>query len=307
MNLWGYDTTFAQIRTQAKAFGERLGGLRGKSRYREPCTTAQRGMRECLRVVVYDCALMQGYTKRTFGAPDDSQRRIQHDVYERGAGPPIVLIQELPGIGPETLRLADKLVSAGYRVVLPHLFGPLGHTSPINVLRVFCMRREFAVFAGNASSPIVNWLRALCRDVRSSAKVRGVGVIGMCLTGNFALTLMGDESVLAAVASQPSLPFAAQSSLHMSAHEIEATRRRLDVTGPMLGFRFAGDVICTARKFDAIQAAFNHDAGRVRLETLPGRGHAVLTHDFVDETGHPTHAALRSVIAYFDRRLKAQE
>jgi dienelactone hydrolase len=123
--------------------------------------------------------------------------------------------RRLPGIGPETLRLADKLVSAGYRVVLPHLFGPLGRTSPANIVRVFCMRREFAVFARNDSSPIVDWLRALCRDVRSSAKVRGVGVIGMCLTGNFALTLMGDESVLAAVAAQPSLPFAAQSSLHI--------------------------------------------------------------------------------------------
>lgn len=254
---------------------------------------------------------MQGFTKRMFaaaircrGAEPGRAHEVVHDVYERGAGPPIVLIQELPGIGEETLRLADKLVAAGYRVVLPHLFGPLGHTSPANLLRVFCMRREFAVFASDESSPIVDWLRALCRDVRSSAKVPGVGVIGMCLTGNFALTLMGDESVLAAVASQPSMPFAKQRSLHMSAQEIGATRARLETNGPMLSFRFARDPICRAAKFAAIDAAFNQGKERVRLETLPGAGHAVLTRDFVDEAGHPTHAALQSVLAYFERRLK---
>lgn len=254
---------------------------------------------------------MQGFTKRNFAAPvrrrgaeQGREHAVAHDVYERGAGPPVVVIQELPGIGEETLRLADKLVVAGYRVALPHLFGPLGRTAPLNVLRLFCMRREFAAFASDESSPIVDWLRALCRNLRESAGARGVGVIGMCLTGNFALTLMGDENVLAAVASQPSLPFAKQRSLHMSPQEIEATRARIDTAGPMLSFRFARDGICTAAKFDAIDAAFNRDAERVRLETLPGRGHAVLTHDFVDEAGHPTHTALQSVIAYFDRRLK---
>src|SRR5262245_55913851 len=143
---------------------------------------------------------MEGYTRRSFRAAITAEHFAEHDVYERGQGPPIVLIQELPGIGQETLRLADALIAAGYRVVLPHLFGPLGRTATAgNLLRGLCMRREFHLFASNASSPIVNWLRALCQAVRDSANVRGVGVIGMCLTGNFAITLMGDDSVLAAV------------------------------------------------------------------------------------------------------------
>ena len=59
-----------------------------------------------------------------------------------------MIIQELPGIGPETLRLADEFVAAGFTVVLPHLFGPLGKTDLAgNMLRVLCMRREFRLFA----------------------------------------------------------------------------------------------------------------------------------------------------------------
>ncbi len=243
---------------------------------------------------------MDGYEKRPFSAQLRDGGQLEHDVYARGAGPPIVLIQELPGIGQETLRLADKLNAAGYRVVLPHLFGPLGRTAtPANLLRVLCMRREFHLFTSRASSPIVDWLRALCRALRERAQVPGVGVIGMCLTGNFALTLIGDENVLAAVAAQPALK-----SMQMAAEEVAATRARLDAIGPMLGFRFAGDRICTARKFAAIDAAFNDDKERVRLHTLPGDEHAVFTIDFVDQAGHPTHEALKQVLTYFDARLK---
>jgi len=250
---------------------------------------------------------LPGYESRAFSAPLRNGRPVTHDVYERGDGPPVVLIQELPGIGPETLRLADRLVAAGYRVILPHLFGPLGRVSMLgNFARVFCMRREFHLFARQESSPVVDWLRALCRDVRPPADGGGVGVIGMCLTGNFAITLMADDSVLAAVASQPSLPLGAQGALHMSAGETQAARLRLDQHGPMLAFRFAGDRGCTAAKFDRIAETFNDgQKDRVQLTTLPGDGHSVLTLHFVDEDGHPTRAALQSVLDYFDATLKS--
>jgi dienelactone hydrolase len=247
---------------------------------------------------------MDGYTQRSFQAPLSEGPSVTHDVYERGEGPPVVLVQELPGIGPETLRLADRLVAAGHRVVLPHLFGPLGRVSILgNLGRVFCMRRELQLLARNRSSPIVEWLRALCRDVRDQRGVRGVGVIGMCLTGNFAITLMADDSVLAAVASQPSLPPAPLRGLHMSASEIQAARVGLTAKGSMLAFRFAGDRLCTAKKFAALASAFNDGEERIRLVTLPGPGHSVLTLDFVDEQGHPTREALEAVLEYFGRRL----
>ncbi len=243
---------------------------------------------------------MLGWEKHVFAAQLRDGESVSHDVYARGGGPPIVLIQELPGIGPETLALAERLEASGFRVVLPHLFGPLGRTSFLgNTVRAFCMRRELHLFAKGDSSPVVDWLRALCRDERERNRVEGVGVIGMCLTGNFAISLMADENVLGAVASQPSLPFFGADALHMSETEVDSARARLDRHGPMLAMRFEGDPICSARKFEAIDHAFNDDRDRIRLKTLPGKGHSILTLHFVDEVGHPTREALDEVIDYF--------
>ena len=247
---------------------------------------------------------MQGFTKREFSFRIKG-REVSHDIYERGTGAPIVVIQELPGIGPETLRLADKLENSGFSVVLPHLFGPLGKISMLgNIARVFCMRREFRLFEKQATSPVVEWLGALCRDVRDRQNVPGVGVIGMCLTGNFAISLMADDSVLGAVASQPSLPLQDQNALHMSADDRVRVSQRLDERGAMHAFRFAGDKLCRAEKFAAIDAAFNGDGKtRVNLHTLPGKGHSVFTLDFSDDAGHPTQAAFATVVDYFNKAL----
>jgi dienelactone hydrolase len=168
------------------------------------------------------------------------------------------------------------------------------------------MRKEFSLFSANRSSPIVDWLKALCNEVRDSRGTPGVGVIGMCLTGNFAISLIGDDSVLAAVTSQPAMPILQQGALHMSPVEVEQSREALNRKDPILGFRFKNDKLCTAAKFDCIDTAFNEpEKERVRLKVLPGDGHSVLTLDFVDEQGHPTREALDDVIAYFSRSLEA--
>jgi len=247
---------------------------------------------------------VSGYRRAPFTVTTTGGTSISHDVYRRGSGAPVVLIQELPGIGPETLRLADEFVANGFEIVLPHLFGPLGKVSTGgNLLRVFCMRREFHLFENNRASPIVDWLKALCRDVRGMHK--GVGVIGMCLTGNFAISLMGDDSVLAAVSSQPSMPLMKAAELHMSSEEIATVRKRIDATAPMHAYRFAGDHLCSAVKYGAIDVAFNNGGvTRVHTHTLPGKGHSVLTLDFVDQQGHPTRNALDQILAYFQAQLK---
>ena len=174
-----------------------------------------------------------------------------------------------------------------------------------NLLRVFCMRREFSLFESKRSSPIVDWLRALCREVKTQGQHKGVGVIGMCLTGNFAISLMGDDSVLAAVSSQPSMPLMKSTELHMSENDIDIIRERIDSTAPIHAYRFAGDPLCNAKKYEAIDNAFNDDgAARVINHTLPGKGHSVLTIDFVDEQGHPTREALDNILAYFAVQLQ---
>jgi len=241
-------------------------------------------------------------------APEESRgHELKRPVYVRGKAdaPPVIVIQELPGIMPETFGLCDHLVDAGFRVYLPHLFGPLGKVSFVgNTIRVFCMRREFAIFAANKSSPIVNWLRALAADIKAKTNARGVGAIGMCLTGNFAISMMADEAVLAGVASQPSLPIRGPGALHMSEDEIASVHDKLDDVGPMLAYRFEKDPLCPGAKFKALNAAFN-DGGkeRIKLTTLPGEGHSVLTGHFVDEAGHPTRQALDEVIGYFKEKL----
>ncbi len=249
--------------------------------------------------------MIQGYEKSQFSSDAMGGKPAQFDVYTKGKGPVIVLIQELPGIGMETLRLADKLEAAGFTVIMPHLFGPIGRLSFVgNFVRVFCMRREFSLFAKNRSSPIVNWLKALCQHTREKHGVPGVGVIGMCLTGNFAISLMADDSVLAGVASQPSMPLFSQGALHMSEDEITLASGRLDEHGPMLCYRFEDDMLCTAKKFDALDKAFNKDSERISLRTMPGNKHSVLTVHFVDEEGSPTHEALQDIIGYFGEKLK---
>ena len=245
----------------------------------------------------------QGYTKTEFSA-QAGQHVIRHPVYEKGDGPTVVLIQELPGIGPETLRLADKLLNAGHRVVMPHLFGPIGKISMVgNLVRVFCMRKEFSLFSANRTSPIVAWLRALCNDVKNRHQVKGVGVIGMCLTGNFAISLIADDSVLAAVASQPAMPINKQDALHMSESDIEEIKAAIDRKGPMKAYRFEKDTMPSPVKFECIHETFNPDKERIQCKTLPGKGHSVLTLHFVDEVGHPTHDALSEVIEYFQAQL----
>lgn len=246
------------------------------------------------------------YSRTRFEAQTSYGDTLSHDIYRRGAGAPVVLLQELPGIGQETLSLADELVNAGFEVVMPHLFGPLGKTSIAgNLARVMCLRKEFHLLSRDRSSPITDWIRQLCRHIRDELGSDGVGVIGMCLTGNFAIQLIGDESVIAAVASQPAMPFFKQGALHMSPADINQSRQALDSKGPMRLLRFENDPLCTAAKSACIHQAFNDDgANRVQEITLPGKGHSVLTLDFVDKTGHPTRDALNNVIDYFTRQLK---
>ena len=120
--------------------------------------------------------MLSSWQKSVFTTNAVDGKPLAHDVYTKGSGPVVLIIQELPGIGMETNRLAEDLISAGFTVVLPHLFGPIGRLSFAgNIARVFCMRREFAVFAKQRTSPVVRWLRALAADVKAKHNVKGIG------------------------------------------------------------------------------------------------------------------------------------
>ena len=133
------------------------------------------------------------------------------------------------------------------RVHLPLLFGNakpglLGRQA--NALRI-CVSSEIHAFAANKTSPIVSWLRALCRKLKSDGSNSGVGVVGMYLTGGFALTLVADDSVLASVVAQPSIPlFIHRAALGMSDEDANAVKSRIDGLGEkcVLGLRFHSEI-----------------------------------------------------------------
>ncbi|MBI1187518.1 MAG: dienelactone hydrolase [Alphaproteobacteria bacterium] len=246
---------------------------------------------------------ISAYTKERFAAPIGGGAKA-FDVYHRGAGAPVVIMQELPGIGQEALAFADRLVDAGFEVWMPHWFGPIGRISlGGNVVRVLCMQREFQIFSKNQSSAVVDWMRALVAHVSAQRGGAKVGVVGMCLSGNFALTLIAEESVHAAVGAQPSLPVD-KTSVHMSGDEIAAVRAACETKGPARAYRFSGDTICSGERFEALERTFNED-GRVRviLDVLEGKGHSVFTVHYDDAPASLTRKALDETIAYFRERL----
>ncbi|NOC84326.1 MULTISPECIES: dienelactone hydrolase family protein [unclassified Ruegeria] len=228
-----------------------------------------------------------------FSALMTSGQSTTHDVYVGGEGPPILILQELPGIGPETLALSAKLNASGFRVYLPHLFGTYGKVEMgKNMARLFCVRREFNIFARGKQSPIAGWMRALTREIKQRENSAGVGVIGMCLTGSFALTLMAEDAVLGGVASQTALPILGGRHLHMSAEDIGAASAGMAAKGPGLAMRYSEDKLAPKKLMRALEQAFGN-----LLETVeyPGKDHSLLTLDFHEP-------AYQRVDAYFKAR-----
>jgi hypothetical protein len=127
----------------------------------------------------------------------------------------------------------------------------------------------------------------------------------MCLTGNFAISLMANEDVLAGFASQPSMPFMSQEALQMSAGEVVAIKNNIDKVGAIHCGSFEQDVFCTHKKIEFLDKTFN-EGGKERIifHQMPGKGHAILTLDFVDEVGHPTRKTLDDIFQYFDTQLE---
>jgi len=128
-------------------------------------------------------------------------------VHVAGSGPAVIVMAEMPGISPQVARFARWVRDAGFTVYMPSLFGRDGAIPTAEegtaVFQRACVSAEFRALAGNASSPVTQWLRALARLAHQQCGGPGVGAIGMCFTRNFALTMMLDPSMLAPVLSSP--------------------------------------------------------------------------------------------------------
>src|ERR1041384_6591495 len=242
-------------------------------------------------------------------------------VYVVGSGPAVIVMSEMPGISPQVARFARWVRQAGFTVYMPSLFGRDGAVPQAEegmaVLQRACVSAEFRALTGGASSPVTHWLRALARLAHQECGGPGVGAIGMCFTGNFALTMTLEPAMLAPVLSQPSLPLKEPAGLEIAPADIAAVRERLerdDLT--VLAYRFAGDKVCRAERFAAYAAALgdrfvarvlpdgaaNTDVSPFFARYVP-YPHSVVTQHLIDKAGEPTIAARDEICACFRRRL----
>jgi len=242
-------------------------------------------------------------------------------VHVAGDGPGVIVMSEMPGISPHVARFARWVRDAGFTVYMPSLFGRDGAVPRVEdgaeVFRRACVSAEFRAFAANESSPVTVWLRALARLAHEECGGVGVGAIGMCFTGNFALTMMLESSMLAPVLAQPALPLDDPAGLEIAPEELAAVSARLerdDLT--VMGYRFEGDRFCRAQRFAAYSEALGERfIGRVlpddaaNPETPPffehvvATPHSVVTAHLIDEAGQPTVAARDEILAFFTQRL----
>lgn len=253
---------------------------------------------------------------------------VERPVYRKGRGPAVLVLAEMPGISPQVLGFADRLVARGFTAALPQLFGTPGfdHTrasapallrTAVRVLSQVCISREFTMLATGRSAPVVDWLRALAVHEHARCGGPGVGAVGMCFTGGFALAMATEPRVLVPVLSQPSLPLGLTARHRRS---IDCGPRELDVVADrcareglrVLGLRFDGDPFVPAARFAFLRERLGDGFIAVELDQRDGhpdellkQHHSVLTAGLVDAPGEPTHEALQRVLELLERKLLA--
>jgi dienelactone hydrolase len=238
-------------------------------------------------------------------------------VYRKGSGPAVIVMHEMPGLHPQVIRFADRVAEAGMTVFCPVLFGvpgrPVEHPlSAVTMLTGVCIRREFNVWAGGRSSPMVDWLKALARKAHAECGGKGVGAVGMCFTGGFALAMMTEPSVVAPVLSQPSLPIGkkAAAGIDASPAEVACAKTRFAEEGlSMIGLRFYGDPFVSDDRFASLKREFGDKFEAIEIDpkdAAPGplkHAHSVLTINLAEDG--PTKDAERRVLQFFRERTGA--
>jgi dienelactone hydrolase len=258
-------------------------------------------------------AALADYTKESFEA--DGKRR---DMYRLGRGPAVIVCSEAPGITPEQGVFGRRVVAAGCTAVMPDLFGDAGRPmSGLYALRSLgpaCMSREFSCFALKRTSPITSWLRQLAKAEHERCGGPGVGVVGMCFTGGFALGMMVDDVVLAPVLSQPSQPFPItkkhKADIGISDEDLAKVKARTEAGQCVLGLRFTKDPFCFEARFETLRRELGDKFIAVEIDSAPGNpylhpknAHSVLTHHLQDQEGTPTREALDKTLAFFRENL----
>jgi dienelactone hydrolase len=223
-----------------------------------------------------------------------------HPTYRKGTGPGVVVIHEIPGMTPAVIAFGDDVAAAGFTVVMPHLFGEPGAPSTgrqvAKVLPKLCVNKEFTKLALQETTPVAGWLRSLARTLHGELGGPGVGALGMCFTGGFALAMMVDDSVAAPVLCQPSAPFAVGkrrgADLNLSPADLEVVKRRAAEGCSVLGLKYRKDP-ATGTRFDTLRHELGDNFVAVEFE---GKGHATVTE-------HRQQEAVDRILGFFSERL----
>jgi len=253
---------------------------------------------------------------------------ITHTVYRRGSGRAVLLMHELPGMTQECIEYANELAQM-FAVYMPLLFGKPYDNSNVKFVPHICISKELAALSNGGGGTLVGWLRALGRKALQDCGGPGIGAIGMCLTGNFAIALMADETVLAPVASQPALPITAavpvlravmpgaRAALGLTPEQLAAAKQRAAQGVPLMCLRFSNDRISPAERFDALRTTFGTafrpflrhstkgiDASRDNPYGLKQNAHSVLTGEYnSDPPDNPMRQARDAVREFLKERL----
>ncbi|MBU3705857.1 MAG: dienelactone hydrolase [Mycobacterium sp.] len=242
-----------------------------------------------------------------------------HDVYYRGSGPGVVLIPEMPGVHPGVLALGNHLVDNGFMVAIPSLYGTPGAAAVrpgmVPILLRGCVAKEFAALATNRERPVADYLRALARDLNAKTPGKGVGVIGQCFSGGFALAAAVDDSVLAPVLSQPSVPLpltaAQKRDPGLSEREMKVIEKRAAEEGLCaLALRFSADPLVPSERFAALKDRLGDAFEVIEIDSSPGNpggfgkmAHSVLTQELREIDGQPAYEARKRMVEFLKERL----
>lgn len=226
---------------------------------------------------------------------------VTHPTYRKGTGPGVIVIHEIPGMTPEVIGFAEEVVAAGFTVLLPHLFGePEAPMNPVTLARSMtqvCVSREFTKLATGQTTPVAGWLRSLARELHDELGGPGVGALGMCFTGGFALAMMVDPAIAAPVLAQPSAPFAVtpgrSRDLNLSPADLDTVRQRAAAGCEVLGLRYRKDP-AVGKRFETLTREIGDAFIRVELE---GRGHSTVT-------AHRQQEAVDRVLGFFADKLR---
>lgn len=257
--------------------------------------------------------------ERTTFAHDGTTR----DVFRVGSGPAVIVMAEMPGITPKVAAFARRVAGIGCTAVLPHLFGVPGRDPApdgrpdlrytVSSMVPACVSREFTVWATGRTSPVIGWLRALAVAEHERCGGPGVGAIGMCFTGGFALAMATDDRLLAPVLSQPSLPLGVtgsrRSGIDISPEDLAVVKQRCADGLEVLGLRFRSDKLVPSERFRFLERELGSSFRAIELDEDAANTdskmppHSVVTEHLVDEPGQPTRQALDEVLDLFRTRL----